>query len=83
VRELFDSLIEDYGEDFEFYLSADSETISSPKFEKAIVKAIREETLNDDDHEELKILVINDDSKTELGWKQRKKLIIWNIGSKF
>jgi hypothetical protein len=60
VRELFVSLIDDYGEDFMFYLSADAEIVSFPEFEKSIVKAIREENLGDADREQLKTLVIND-----------------------
>ena len=40
VRVLFDRCIEDFGKHFEVHLSMDSDIISNPHFENAIVKAI-------------------------------------------
>ena len=54
VRVLFDKLIDDYGDDFEYYLASNANIVNNTKFESSIVQYLHDDTLlTQDERKEL------------------------------
>jgi hypothetical protein len=56
ARDIFDHVINDFGQSFEYYMAENAKIIPSPSFEISLVKAIRNEKLSRTDEENLRSL---------------------------
>ncbi len=63
---MFVKLIDDYGDDFKFYLATNSEIVNNLEFENAICKYIRNERLNAQDEAAMRCLECSEEASIDV-----------------